>query len=408
MKISTPNQSPNSESSARRVRFNNLRQLEDYMNNYKNILKLSVLFFGLQSCISHAEKVDIGNITYSPKVFQVGAGQPSISVCDFNSDGNQDIIIANYSDNNIIVYQGDGKGNLLELNRIPVGENPTGITASDINEDGNLDIAIANHEKSYVTLLFGDGKGDFKKAPQSPFNIGIKPHPHAVQLKDLDGDHIAELIVDSRENEGLLVLKGLANGQFKTPGKIINTGGDPYRGFAVKDINADGALDLVTPNQRDIGIALNSSSKETTFTLTKLPLTESPFAVELADLTDDSKLDLLVATNGTSLSVFPGDGRGNFQENKKTVIKAISGAKQIAVGDINGDKIEDALISNWSGELLAIIGSKATLTNHKFKHASIPNPWAIALTDLNNDGKSDFIIADGDSNLAVVYVSQKP
>lgn len=167
-----------------------------------------------------------------------------------------------------------------------------------------------------------------------------------------------------------------------------------------------GALDLVTPNQRDIGIAVNSGSIEASFSLTKLEQPESPFSVELADLTGDSELDLVVATNGTSLSIFPGDGRGNFQENKKTVVNVASGAKQIAIGDINGDGIEDALISNWSGGLLAIIGSKATIKSYKFRHASIPNPWGVALTDLNKDGKSDLIIADGDSKLAVVYVSQ--
>lgn len=375
------------------------------MNN-KSVLKLSTFFLGFLSCISQAETVDIGNMIFLPTLFNVGTGQPSISVCDFNSDGNKDVIIANYSDDNIVVYQGNGKGSLSELDRFPVGENPTGIAVSDINDDGNVDVAIANHETSYVTLLFGDGKGGFEKAPQSPFNIGIKPHPHAVQLKDLDGDSIEELIVDSRENEGLLVLKGLANGKFKTPGNIINAGGDPYRGFAVNDINGDGALDLVTPNQRDIGIIINSNSIKTSFSLTTLAQPKSPFAVELADLTGDSKLDLVVATNGTSLSVLPGDGRGNFQENNKTVINVALGAKQIAIGDINGDGIEDALISNWSGELLAIIGSKATLESYKFRHANIPNPWGVALTDLNKDGKSDFIIADGDSKLAVVYVSE--
>lgn len=372
----------------------------------KIIIKLSTVFFGLLSCISGAETVDIENMMFSPTLFHAGEGQPSISVCDFNSDGNKDVIITNYLDDNMVVYQGNGRGSLSELGRFPVGENPTSIAVSDINKDGNVDVAIANHETSYVTFLYGDGKGGFKKLPQSTFNIGIKPHPHAIQLKDLDGDNIAELIVDSRENEGLLVLKGLANGKFKSPGSIINVGGDPYRGFAVNDINGDDALDLVTPNQRDIGIAVNSGSNEVSFSLKKLAQSESPFAVELADLTGDGKLDLIVATNGTSLSILPGDGRGNFQENSKTVINVASGAKQIAIGDINGDGIEDALITNWSGELLTIIGSIATLGSYKFRHARISNPWGVALTDLNNDGRSDLIIADGDSKLAVVYVSQ--
>ena len=33
-------------------------------------------------------------------------------------------------------------------------------------------------------------------------------------------------------------------------------------------------------------------------------------------------------------------------------------------------------------------------------------PWGVALADLNKDGKSDFIIADGNTKLATVYISQ--
>lgn len=353
-----------------------------------------------------SESVKIASATFSHYLVKAGEGQASISVSDFNADGNQDIIIANYSDDNIIAYQGNGKGGLTEAGRFPVGANPTGMDVADINGDDNIDIAVANHETSYVTLLFGDGKGSFKPAPQSPFTINIKPHPHVVRLNDLDGDNKVDLIVDSRDNEGLLVLKGLANGRFKTPGKIINAGGDPYRGFAVRDFNGDGYLDLATPNQRDIGIVSSTGKNDMSFSLNKLAQSESPFAVELAEMNGDGKVDLVIATNGRLITVIPGDGRGNFLGDKKTIITASSGAKQIAVGDINGDGIEDALVSNWSGNLIAILGGKTTFETFNFEHSSIPNPWGIALADLNRDGKSDFIVADGDSSLVAVYVSQ--
>ena len=349
-------------------------------------------------------EIDIND--YSHSILNVGAGQSSISVCDFNSDGNLDVIIANYSDNNIITFKGNGNGDLSELGRFPAGENPTGITASDIDEDGNIDIAIANHETSYITLLFGDGNGGFKTKPHSIFKTDSSPHPHLVRLEDLNGDKKVDLIVDSRTYNGLLFYKGQSNGRFESSSILIDTGGDPYRGFAIGHVNADELLDIVTPNQDGIGVAINTSSNILSFTLKTLTPYESPFAVELTEMNGDDKIDLIVASYGNSITVIPGDGNGNFLEEDETEVKTAKGAKQIAIGDINGDGHTDALISNWSGELYAILGGKAKIETTSFKLASIPNPWGVALADLNKDGKSDFIIADGNTKLAAVYISQ--
>ncbi len=133
---------------------------------------------------------------------------------------------------------------------------------------------------------------------------------------------------------------------------------------------------------------------------------ESPFAVELTEMNGDDKIDLIVASYGNSITVIPSDGNGNFLEEDETEVKTAKGAKQIAIGDINGDGHTDALISNWSGELYATLGGMGHIETTSFNLASIPNPWGVALADLNKDGKSDFIIADGNTKLAAVYISQ--
>ena len=376
------------------------------MNKYKNVPYFLFFLMISLSFVCQAKTVDIGNITFSHTLLNVGAGESMISAFDFNSDGHQDVIVSNYSDNNIVVYRGDGKGNLIESSRHSAGERPTDMSVSDINSDGYIDVIIANHETSYITLLYGDGRGGFKHARHYPLNINVKPHLHVVQLNDLDGDNKVDLIVDSRTDKGLRVLVGLGNGKFKKQGQLIDVGGDPYLGFAMGDINGDGKLDLVTPNQRDIGIVINTSADKLSFSLEKLAPFESPFAVELAEMTGDGKIDLIVASSGSIITINPRDGQGHFLEERKTLIKTTSGAKQIAIGDINGDGIKDALVSNWSGDLLAVLGSRTTFETISFKNLSIPNPWGLVLVDLNEDGKSDFIVASGDSKLAAVYLSQ--
>lgn len=376
------------------------------MNQYKNIPYFQFFLIISLSFVCQAKTVNIGDTAFSHTLLNIGAGESMIAAFDFNSDGHQDIIVSNYSDNNIVVYRGDGKGNLSKTSRHSAGEKPTDISISDINDDGYIDVVIANHETSYVTLLYGDGQGGFKHAPHSPLNINVKPHPHVVQLKDLDGDNKVDLIVDNRTHKGLQVFKGLGNGKFKKQGQLIDVGGDPYLGFATGDINGDGKLDLVTPNQREIGIITNTSEEQLSFSLKKLAPFETPFAVELGEMTGDGKMDLVVASQGGFITIIPGDGQGNFLEEMKTTIKTSTGAKQISVGDINGDGIKDVLVSNWSGDLLVVLGGKVTFETISFKNSSIPNPWGLVLVDLNEDGKSDFIVASGDSKLAAVYLSQ--
>ncbi len=377
------------------------------MKIYSKALVLQTVLFSTLSVAAQEDIIEIGNGQFYSYVLKAGSGQPSVLFCDVNSDGDQDLIIADYSDNNIVVYQGDGKGHLNELNRIPAGDNPTHMDAADINGDGNIDIAIANHETSYITLLLGDGKGGFAQASHSPIKVDVDPHPHAVTLADLDGDDIEDLIVDDRTNTGLRVLKGKDNGQFVSQGTLIKAGGDPYRGFAVDDINDDGSLDMVTPNPSAIGIMINKVDKESLgFSLQTLDMSEAPFAVELADLNGDAHKDLIVATNGRVISIVPGDGKGGFTKKLESTLTVASGAKQIAVGYLNGDGIEDALISNWSGHFTIIFGGNDDFETVNLDHPEIANPWAVAMADLNNDGLSDMIIADGDSELAVVYVSK--
>ncbi|WP_299941914.1 VCBS repeat-containing protein [uncultured Microbulbifer sp.] len=360
----------------------------------------------VNSFIFQAKAVEIDNITFKPTPLNVGAGQPAITVLDFNSDGAVDVIFSSYTASHAAIYQGNGRGGLAKVGSVPVGENPADMAVADLNKDDNADLVVANHETAYVTLLLGDGKGGFQPSPQSPLKIDVKPHIHVVKLADLDSDNRVDLIVDSRDDNGMRYFKGLANGSFTTPGQLINAGGDPYRGFAIGDINGDGRIDMVTPNPREIGIVTHTGSNSPSFTLKKLAPYVSPFVVELAEMNGDGKLDMLVGSNGSSVTVIPGNGDGTFNEANKTAITTPPGAKQIAVGDINDDGLEDALVANWSGELLAVLGNKTKVETIRFKDANIPNPWGVALADLNGDGNSDLIIADGDSKAAVVYLSQ--
>ena len=60
-----------------------------------------------------------------------------------------------------------------------------------------------------------------------------------VRAADLDNDGLLDLVVDHRGDQGLLILRGLGDGHFESPGLLVGVGGDPYRGFALGDLDND-------------------------------------------------------------------------------------------------------------------------------------------------------------------------
>ena len=352
--------------------------------------------------------LDLGSTDFTSYQLAIGKGQPAVVVSDVNNDGNKDLIISSYSENSLMVYSGTATGH-FELHGIfRAGDNPTGLAAADVNGDGSIDVAIANHETSYVTFMYGDGTGAFKYKDESQFKTNIIPHPHEVHLRDINGDSLTDLIVDSRDENGLRVFSGTQSGPFNTNGKLIAMGGDPYRGFAIADLNNDKKLDIVSPNSDKVAISFNFSSQtEGQFKLQQPIPSKTPFSVVVGDLNGDGYNDIITASNNDNVSVLYGNKRGVFSQNKMDEFKTERGAKQLAIGDINGDKIADAIITNWAGQVYVIFGSRDKLSFTHFSNSATPHPWSIALTDFNRDGKSDFVIADGNGNTATVFISKK-
>ena len=91
-----------------------------------------------------------------------------IALGDFNEDGNLDVAfpkagsqLPHEHSRDVLLFFGDGTGNLVTGPVLTVGQEPHTVIAADVNHDGHLDLANTNRTDGTVTALLGDGNGNF-------------------------------------------------------------------------------------------------------------------------------------------------------------------------------------------------------------------------------------------------------
>lgn len=190
--------------------------------------------------------------------YDVGAGPTALALADVTRDGRDDLISANYTDNQLGVLVGMTGGTFMTPARTaPVGTNPIAIVAGDLNGDSNIDVISANFTSNNVSVLRGNGDGSF----MAPMTIQTAEKPTAVAIADLDQDSKADVVIANSGQNQIWVLLGKGDGTFE-PTQIFLVGQQPW-GLVVADLNGDGKPDIATANRGsdDVTILLNQTQR---------------------------------------------------------------------------------------------------------------------------------------------------
>ncbi len=361
----------------------------------------------------------------------VGSGFPdNATVGDINGDGKLDAIVTGGDNPSIMhVMLGNGNGTFTDhgvqlpqvttsnvsnlapslTGFLPVAVGGFGqVKAIDVNHDGKLDLVTIESvginfvNYSFIGVLINTGN-DANGVPQFTATHYYVPFLGArtLTLGDLNGDGAPDLTLGFGGN-GIYVWLNNGSGGF-TPGQLYSLtpgAGGPAVGQAViADLNGDGKADYVVTSNQNGGANIFFGNGDGTLQA-PIYLPNGAVSVAVADVNGDGKPDLLMGGNLTSsagsegLMVYLNNGGGSFGAptlyNISSLNGGLAGGGSVAVADINGDGILDAVLSNLSNNTVAVLlgdglGGFGTPITFSAQFA----PTWVFVGDFNGDGKPD-------------------
>lgn len=193
----------------------------------------------------------------------VGTRPVGVTLGDFDGDHDNDIAVTNNSSNNATILLNNGSASFSAASGSPVatGAGPRDVASGDVDRDGDLDLVVGNFSANNLSILLNDGAGHFTAAATPPLVTGN--NPYRVILADLDGDRDLDIAVSNSGSSSVSAFINNGRGTF-TPADSSPFGvGVSPGGVIAGDFDKDGFLDLATANfgSNSTSILLNTLTR---------------------------------------------------------------------------------------------------------------------------------------------------
>lgn len=294
-------------------------------------------------------------------------GEPWISnvrLVDLDADGLQDVLVCEGRLNQVSWLRQGEDGRFEERVIARMAPGPVYTEPVDLNEDGLTDVLIAcmgivipnNGRIGSVLLLENKGDGTFE--PKTI--LDQVPRVTYVKTGDLNGDGRVDLVVG---------MFGFFDGEIRW---LENQGGYSFKSHTLLELSGT----IHTP---------------------------------VGDIDNDGDLDIvaLVSQDWEEIHVFENDGQGNFEG--RVAYGALNknfGSSGIALGDLDGDGLDDIVYTNGDGLDYATPGPRAWHGvqwlkgdgegNFEYKRiADVPGAHSPLIVDMDGDGVKDILVVSG-------------
>jgi hypothetical protein len=331
-----------------------------------------------------------------------------IAFGDINNDGCADIGAVSRLADGPYIFKGDCKGNWTDASAGLPRESfcGGGMSFGDANNDGKMDVAIADHCRG-VFVYFGDGEGNWRNASAGLPTVGSED----VDFGDFNGDGCLDIAIVAASEEGVRAFKGDCKGVWKESSKgLAQT--EWGNSVVIRDVDGDGNLDIVAAYSAGPRVWLGDGKGGWTDASEGMPAPDIHglyWGIDAADVNGDGLLDVASGAAIPGAEVFIQEkGPNGIRWRKASEGIIPMNALGVALGDLNNDGKTDLLVAGKANleEIGGVYGVFPFLGDGTGKWTLVDNTglptdgrertWGCGLADINNDGVLDIGVAFGD------------
>ncbi len=334
---------------------------------------------------------------------------------NFNNNGQTSIVATSavlynsqVNPGNLKIYLSTGPDAFAAPVLTADGDDPLYLASADLNGDKLPDIVSASYDDGTLSVFFNSAK-----SPGTFSNPLILSSPGASQLVigDMNGDGLPDLV---SADFGVSLFLQTSPGVFASPISLYSGGAN---WVAVGDLNGDGAPDVALADNVGVKVLLHTgAASATTYAVPDAVFTQTANAnvtganlIAIADVNGDGLNDLVITDPGPTggaaptVSVLLQDAAhpGQFLAAVSYPTAPGSLATSIVVTDVNGDGHPDIVIGGTNAVSVLLQSASGGGTFMAAVNYTVSNANQIAVADVNGDGHPDIIVGTGPSQTVV-------